>query len=530
MRAIIICIILTTVFGLVALAQPPTETFALSIDPNPQNMFQTDKGYSVWSIGKYVYVLSGFVNDQNYRRNQVFMVDADTRQVVKEIAFEGPQGDLAITAYWVSSDQHILLTGGWYDFNAGLAMRTFLAKLTPDLETVWINYYPDLSTNDLYSEGITETEAGDYLFYLAEAHPPAPHNVSNLIVVKTDTSGTVLFSRMLVDTFNQRTYGYGDLTPTDDGNFLVTSMVRGYYYHPILGTYLHNAIVHKIDAEANQIWTKTLNYVKFLIQAPTSTSLAGGGGAVLSLKDTIVPNPEVAQNFPVMYGLDSEGNRTWTREWNKLGYQFVYRIKEAANSDILGVGFHYKVWPNKGKGWIFRTTNTGEPIWERHYSDSLLRPWSPRMELLDFCEMADGRIAATGLVADTNSLGSLNFNVILLVLDSLGCLEPGCAGQTQYVTSVLEPIHRLSLAFLGINPNPSSGPASIALPEALVSGRSRYELRCFSIDGRLVRREPWPPGASTLDITGWSLTDGMYHIILFEGNMPLATGKAIIQH
>lgn len=522
----------TAFVGLVASAQPGG-TFITSFDPNPQNMFQADKGISIWSIGKYVYIINGFRKSGNGdRKNQLYMIDADTRQIVKELEFEGPQGDMTVTAYWVASDGHILLTGEWLDKAANFTMRMFLAKLTPDLEVVWINYYPDLSTNFLYSDGIAETADGDYIMSLAEGPPPAPHATGELSVIKTDTSGTILLHKMLTDTFTE-TAGYGDIVPTDDGHFLVSSYAYGYYYHPILGTYRDIAVLHKIDADANQLWTKSLNYAKFPLQEPKLVSLAGGGGAVAWMKDTLTNDPEIAWNFILLYGIDGDGNITWTYEWNKWPYKIIYGIKEANNGDILGTGFYGAGGlPNKGKGMLFRISDNGESIWERHYSDSLLRPWSPQLELLDVCEMQDGRIAATGIVFDYNGEGvPWNPNVVLLVIDSDGCFEPGCAGPTQYVTATSEPIFKFdNLPMLSVSPNPSSGPALISLPETLAAGSGAYELRCYAPNGQLLRRLDWPSGSPNLQIDDWQ-TNGICYIFLFDQRgYPVASGKILFHH
>ncbi|MEQ1745393.1 MAG: hypothetical protein ABMA02_08210 [Saprospiraceae bacterium] len=524
MRNILICVTWLGLFGPDALSQP---TFLTSFDPNLQDPFQADKGKDIWSIGKHVYVASGFVHDNGKRENQIFMVDADTRQIVKEIKYMGPQGDMTITDYMVTSDQHILLAGEWRNYAAGGRMCLFLTKLTPDLETVWINYYPDLSTHYLYCEGIAETGAGDYMLCIADSPPPAPHATGELRMIKTDTSGTILLDKMLTDTFTQ-TAGYGNMIPTDDGHFLVSTFVIGYYYHPIQGTFRYNTVLHKIDAEANQVWTKTLNYAKFDRQGPVCAPLAGGGGAVMWRKDTFgVVGPEVAWEFSLMYGMDSDGNIDWTREWNTWPYKIVYQVKQANNGDILGVGYYRDSggWPNKGKGWLFRMTNAGEPLWERHYSDSLLRPWSPHLELLDLCEMDDGRIAATGIVVDTNEV-SWNLNVALLIIDANGCIEPGCSGPTQYVTSTSVPLYSLPpLPVLHISPNPTSGPVSITLPEGLVPGKETYELLGYATDGRLLKRLAWPPGSPTLQVADWGQTNGIVRLLLLDQGRPVAAGK-----
>ncbi len=198
----------------------------------------------------------------------------------------------------------------------------------------------------------------------------------------------------------------------------------------------------------------------------------------------------------------------------------------------MGVGFYRgSTSLAKGKGWLFRMTNTGELLWEHTYSDSLLRPWSPQLELLDLCEMADGRIAATGIAFDTNSVALLNPNVVVLVVDANGCLEPECTGLNQYITSTLEPIFKFpDLLRLTITPNPSNGPVRVTLPTDFVTGNLGYELRCYDLLGNLIRRFNWPQGASVLEIKDVFNTSGAYNLILFAQNRPIATGKLFIQH
>lgn len=525
-------LICTTLLHLTTLAQPGS-TFITSFDPNPQNMFQADKGKAIWSIGKYIYVINGFVkNSIGDRKNQLYKIDADTREFVGDIEFEGPQGDMAITAHWVTSDNHILLTGEWRDKAANFTMRMFLAKLTPDLEVVWINYYPDLSSNFLYSDGITETSDGDYLMYLVEGPPPAPHVTGELRVIKTDTSGAILLSTLLVDTFTL-TVGYGDIIPTDDGYFLISSYAKGFYYHPILGTYREVALLHKIDADANTLWSKSLNYAKFTLQSPALAAIAGGGGAVAWMKDTLTTDPEIAWNFILLHGIDGEGNIKWTYEWNKWPYKTIYSIKQANNGDILGTCFYGAGgFPNRGKGMIFRLSDDGDLIWERHYSDSLLRPWAPQMELLDVCELEDGRIAATGLVFDSNGEGvPWNANVVLLVIDSQGCAEPGCVGATQYITATSEPLFTFeNLPVLGVSPNPSTGPALISLPETLAMTGEACTLRAYSPDGQLLQQLEWPAGTRQLPVNDWK-APGLCYLFLFDRRgYPLASGKILFQN
>lgn len=529
MKNIFIFIILTFIRSNPLSAQPDN-TCLYSIDPNPDNMYIFDKGHNIWSIDNYIYMMSGFVaNSQNGRVDQLFKIDPDTREIIKQFELEGPQGDMVATAYWVTSDKYILLSGEWRDYNSGGIMRMFLMKLTPDLDILWTKYYTDLTDNYLYSEGISETNEGNYMLYVSEGFGPSPHSSGKLRIIRTDTSGAILLTKMLIDTF-PHSYGYGGISSTDDGYFLVSSAVVGYYYDPILGTYTENAIVHKVDEDGNQLWSKTVGYSTFRLQEPTITALPGGGGAVMWSKDTITNDPEIAWDFVLMYGFDSNGSQIWTNEWNKVGYETIYKIKSATNSDIIGVGLYSRFEVPNGRAIIFRMSNTGEILWERFYSDSIVRPWAPQLELFDVCELADGRLAATGIVWDTNSIGGINLNVGLLIVDSNGCLEPGCSEQVQFVSSAFEPLFKIpSLQILTITPNPTNGPVQITIPELLLS-KTNLKLRCFDSNGQLVKIFDWPDNTATLFLSDLSLNSGIYHCILYSDMWPIANGKFTFSH
>lgn len=510
------------------LVAQPGEPFVLSFDPNPQSPFKPDKAYRMWSIGNDIYFINGYVETDEYKRkNQLFKLNADTKQIVDSVNLGALDGDMSTTGYCVTSDGHILLTGEWQQDGTGI-MHLFLTKLTPDLETVWMHFYPDLLPDTyLYAEGLAETDEGDYLIYIAESTTPPPHTWGELRVIRTDSTGAIELNKSLVDTFTQ-TYGFGDLIKTYDGNFIISSFVIDYYSVPILGTFRYIALLHKIDENANQIWSKALNYTKFDLQMPWCAPRMGGG-AVMWRKDTFpaAAPPELLPGFSLLYGFNNDGETEWQREWNTMGYKFMNRIIEAANGDLIALGY-FDLVNGSGKGLLTRlSSETGDVIWERRYSDSLVRPWAQYIDLLDVCELADGRIAACGTVLDTNAMGYLNPNVVVLVFDENGCLEPGCSGQDQYVTGLSNPIIAApALPLLEISPNPASGPIRIHFPGHESGNPDAYQIRCFASDGRWNTYIPWEPHA-TVDLGALGAPSGTYFILLYKNGQPVATGRCI---
>jgi hypothetical protein len=501
-------------------------------------MYQYDHSANIWNLGQYIYV-TNLIADENYNRySQIFKINSDTREIVNRIDLTGPQIDLACSGrggYCLTFDQHILLTGEWRDYD-NTRMRTFLMKLDKDLDLVWVNYFPDLFEYNAYGDAVAETPSGDILLYLSEgksnsSNPWISHEAWTR-VVKTDADGNILLNKVIPDTFKQA-IGYGHLSRMDDGGYLLSTQISWANYqhpNPILGTFQNNALLHKIDEEANPIWSRLVSYSKFVLQEPTSIALPGGGGAVMWSRDTFGAPAEINANFMELNVIDSEGNILKRHGWYDNVLRNFYRIVAAANGDILGAGVYYTGLPSKGKGVLYRASQDGEILWERHFSDSIQRPWAPFMELFDLCELADGRIAATGVVFDTNAVGSLNPNIGVLVVGADGCLEPGCTGATQYTISAKEPVlTKPALPQMVFSPNPASDITFVTIPEMPGQKTSGYSLRAYDFQGRQVNETNWDGsgGPVQLDVGNWP--SGAYQFLLWEGRSPVSSGKLIVQ-
>jgi hypothetical protein len=145
--------------------------------------------------------------------------------------------------------------------------------------------------------------------------------------------------------------------------------------------------------------------------------------------------------------------------------------------------------------------------------------------------LVDGRIAATGVVFDTNAVGSLNPNIGVLVVGSDGCLEPGCTGITQYITGTFEPFSNSSqLPQLLCSPNPASDFTSVKLPSEIGPTLHMQILRAYNSKGILIADMPWIEGSREyqVDVKGWS--QGVYQLLFCVDRRPLFSGKIIVQH
>lgn len=514
------------------------QTFLKMIDPNPQDISGYDNSNNIWSIGDHVYVSNLYGDASGNRQTQIIKINSYTGEVVKQINLQGPQTDIACSShggYYITTDHHILLTGEWRDYEE-TRMRTFIAKLDTNLNINWVNYYPDLFEFHAYGDALLEMPSGDILLYLSEGIPisvnePWVSGEAVLRIIKTDSLGNLIFNKILPDTFNQAV-GYGDLSRMSDGHYLLSSKLVGLDYEDeLLGLFRYNTLLFKIGEDGDVIWSTLVNYSKSgNLQQPTSTSLLDGGGGVMWSRDTFGAAPDIKLSFQELNIIDNGGNTIKRHAWLDLSLRYFYRIISAANGDILGVGAYLSQNDVKGKAVIFRASQTGELLWERHYSDSITRPWSPYMEMLDIFELADGRIATTGVVFDTNTVGSLNPNIGILIVDSEGCVTPGCTGVTQVITGSLEPVFK-TLAFpqLLCMPNPGSNIIYIKCPDGLGSDDFSQNLIIYNMQGETISVHPWINASSLLEINVNNWDPGTYQLLLRSNNRPISSGKLVIQ-
>lgn len=238
----------------------------------------------------------------------------------------------------------------------------------------------------------------------------------------------------------------------------------------------------------------------------------------------------VDHNFNVMHGFNADGNLLWETEWhNPTAWRSADRLISAANNDLLGSGYMHPGAPgSRGKGWLFRSSPEGEILWERYYSDSLLRPWSPRMQFIDMCEMEDGRIAATGNVYDKNDQGWIRSNVVIMVFDENGCLEPGCDQSNYYLTSSLESLFSLPpLPFLHVWPNPAAEVFRVQVPESVWTGKNDLTLAAYDVQGRETYKNTVTEAQPLVDGSRWPA--GAYQLVLLRQGVPVAGGKVVVE-
>lgn len=515
------------------------QTYLRSIDPHllTSGLPIYDNSNNVKQIGNHVFVESGHVNQDGKRETRLLKIPLDTTQLIQQVAIIGLQGDIAITKGVVTPDSCLLFTGEWFDYNQGL-MRALLVKYDPLLNVVWMTTFPELEDPDrrYYGTDVSMTPEGDILSYgTCAVYDQGKQIASVVYFLKTDSLGKLLWYKELDDNFIE-TLAYGNLTPTSDGNYIISTLAR---YPLPTGNWMRVYYQYvKINGDGDVLWKKVLIDSQNDNQLPFTTSTSNGGFVAAMQKDTFVVNkgPGPWRN---LRWYDKNGVKTVEHHWDiLLGLTGANDLLEAANGDIIVTGVQRSAW-GRGQSFIERYSPEGELLWERIYNDSLARPWPGAfLAFVSVTELDDHRFAITGIVTDSVDTVAhpnwppLNFNVLFVVLDSLGCLEPGCDGVLQVITSLeyFQELAPLEVPLLHMAPNPTSDHVVVQLPEQTRSHLDRGVLTCYDLQGRMVQTWPWPKNNSNqmdLDLAGLSM--GNYFLVLTNGGYPVGSGKLIIQ-
>ncbi len=333
-------------------------------------------------------------------------------------------------------------------------------------------------------------------------------------LIKTEKTGNVIW---------EKTYGseFGRSIPHSvselpDGSLLMSSNICHYGSNCFLNEY---PALSKIGKEGNLLWTKTYHKSESAVLA-LSVPLDEDRIALAWTRDTF--NSDLDPNPPILFFLDSLGNMEYEYEgFKRSGNYYLTKLRKCSNGDILGVGQTYDFSDTVALGgWLFRMTQAGELVWERRILD--LRYPDLYGYFYDAMETPDGGFIAVGNILVNGGSGS---EVWIVKLDENGCLEPGCTGDSIYITPTKE-ILKDGVAYFEIGPNPAKDYFNVQISDELNLSATR--LGILDLSGRELTNLKIESPLQQVNTS--SLNNGMYIVRLIHNERPIATKKLVIIH
>ncbi|MFT5765479.1 MAG: hypothetical protein ACI8X3_002916, partial [Saprospiraceae bacterium] len=204
---------------------------------------------------------------------------------------------------------------------------------------------------------------------------------SDIWVVKTDATGTVLWDRSLGGDNNEQLYHIQEIS---DGGFIIggwsASGISGTKTEANQGGWDFYAI--KLDASGNTVWDKTFGgsaYDMMLdIDESSDGSIYMGGWSASGISgDKSEPLVAVIDYWVIK--TDANGNKIWDKTYGGNGNDQIQSLEVLSDSTLIFAGFSTsgvfgdKTAPNEGLEdmWIIKADSSGAIIWQKNYGGTL---------------------------------------------------------------------------------------------------------------------------------------------------------------
>ena len=487
-------------------AQSPQ--FYKAIDPHPENTFWIDQGLKTFQTDSFYYTLARYKPD----RLQSMVVKLNKQgDIVHQKELTTAYNNLTLVDGFQAPDHSLILIGNYIDWDWGsFKSVAMLVKVDKDLNLQWMKSYVNPDNTDgggaLFGTHVIQTD--DQQNYVFSAN-----SFDRSFLYRTDLNGNVISIHALPDSISTED---GNIIKSPDDNLVCSGKLT-------TATETVN-MVFKMDLQGNILWSQPINTFAL---STTITPLQNGKYGVCSLIDSILDYPP--QGRQITLSIVSENGIIEQTMQLPMHYQDeeIRDLTTASNGDIIGCGKSEIAY----EGWLFRATSEGSLLWQRHFSDSLQRPWSP-VSFLNVLGNSDGSIVLTGFLYD--SMPGLNpydpenrnINISMMVTDADGCLTPGCPSGLQYITSAPEvsgPGERLP--WLQVSPNPANDLLRVRIPEG-----ANGTVVLYNLWGQVALRRNIDSGSGWIEMDSGGLPAGCYSVAWLVGGQVMARNKVIIQH
>ncbi len=310
----------------------------------------------------------------------------------------------------------------------------------------------------------------------------------------------------------------GSITRSHDGQLITCSRSK-----PDLEPY--RGVVRKLDTLGNELWKKEYGWNFGEDQLINLCRLGSDKYLLVYYKDTLIWYPETETFIlkpATAFVLDKDGELLAEHFLAKPSLNRNYiGITPTRDGGAIAVGSLQKFFDS---GIITRFDSLGNVVWDKWYEDPeyYKTEWDTVFSgsLGSVVEMPDGRIAAAGIIFGPVEKG--NANVWVVMLDSLGCIKPGCGDGLQLIDPQTAIEWEASLSgVMKLYPNPAHSEVQLAIVgDGIIGHADRFEI--WSIDGRRRYEQQLAPDFSeqTIPIIGWS--PGLYIVRLQD-----ASGRTI---
>jgi hypothetical protein len=397
----------------------PYLLFLFCLETSAQNVFQkvfgdsqSETGTSIQLLPDSNYIISGYTNSFTAPFRDAYLIKVDSSGNVIWSNTYGGSNDEVCYYVGLTNTGGYVLTGGTKSFGAG-ENDLFIIRTNAAGNMLW-SAIAGGAYNDYGWSAIQTVDRG---FLISGFSETCLGGCNQGLLVKTDSAGTVQWTKMLGGAGSEALYG---MDRTADGGYIVTGETSTNSFGS------SDTWLIKLNANGDTVWTKS--YGSATEESGSAVRQISGGGYIIA--------GDIHNAFNIHHAsllkTDSIGNLRWAKTFGNPdtsdGGEFGWDVHQLHDRGYILLG-STPAYNNSMQVFIVRTDSAGNMLWSKTYGGSQADdPWYSALA-------PDGGLAIIGA---TQSFGSGQLDVYLLKIDSLGFAN-GC-NDSVIVPEVVTPV------------------------------------------------------------------------------------------
>ena len=474
----------------------------------------TTWGRTVLQDSNYYYVFAGgaeLFGDVQYGSESMLKFDDLGNQLQFE-NFAAENTDWFVSqpgALKKISDERFITDGTYSDISGTYGI---LYYMNSDGDTLFTKKF----IGDGYTAFYNTDFRNDTIYLIGATRDTILYN-AYMYLVAVDTLGNTLW---------ERKYGNGtidELGLTVD-HFENGNLVVGGFYEPISGSLYTDGKFYKTDYSGNSYFSK--KYGTPGDDGPSKVKISKDNQNLIMANqlDTLLNDGDYGYVW-IISKLDTNGNYIWRTFFNRPEFMEIWQHRENPDGSIIVCGTAVVDSIEEIHGYLAKLDANGNMLWERNYTTD---PYNTAY-FFDVQQTWDkGYIISGSSVGEID--GDPNQQMWLVKLDSMGCLEPGCADTG---TAIIPFQPQTSIFTIYPNPISNISTVEIHIPSDfnIISGE-KLELNIYDINGRLVDHYSNIPVNNPNEIIRFNiykkqLAAGIYSANLVYGGKDLGVVKIV---
>jgi len=243
------------------------------------------------------------------------------------------------------------IIAGRTTFGAG-SYDVYLLRTDSSGDTLWTRTYGGSESDEGYS--VRQISDGGYI--IAGVTESFGAGLSDVYVLKTDSSGDTLWARTYGGSREDRSYS---VQQTSDGGYIIAGYTNSF------GVGLTDVYLVKIDSSGDTLWTRT--YGGRASDWGYSAQQTSDGGYIIAGR---TESFGAGLSGVYLVKTDSSGDTLWTRTYGGSDYDVGYSVRQTPEGGYIIAGVTHSFGAGSGDVYLLKTDSSGDTLWTRTYGGS----------------------------------------------------------------------------------------------------------------------------------------------------------------